>query len=283
MPGARTRLVAVLVLDLVDRQRQVLVRRVQVLHHEGEHLLVGGAEQVVGALAVLEPEDAVAVLGPAAGGLVGLAGQQRGEQQLLGADRVHLVADDVLDPAQHPQAQRQPGVDARARCGGCSRPGRSSRWLGTSASAGSSRRVRTKRLDMRRTVLMAASLRALGPATGFVSRGDLEPPGSSATASAAAQRRRLNPRPRWVDLPGHPGCRGDATRSRALAHRRTRVAETSGPQRTPVRDAAGEITSRSRGPLRWHRTGHQVASRSAPARTRRRSSFARLTAWAIRT
>ena len=73
---------------------------------------MGGAEQVVVALAVLEPEDAVAVLGPAAGGLVGLAGQQRGEQQLLGADRVHLVADDVLDLAQHPQAQRQPGVDA---------------------------------------------------------------------------------------------------------------------------------------------------------------------------
>ena len=71
-----------------------------------------GAEQVVGALAVLEPEDAVAVLGPAAGRLVGLARQQRRELQLLGADRVHLLADDPLDVAQHPQAQRQPGVDA---------------------------------------------------------------------------------------------------------------------------------------------------------------------------
>ena len=111
--GAWPRLVAVLVLDLVDRQRQVLVRRVQVLDHEGEHLLVRGAEQVVGALAVLEPEDAVAVLGPAAGGLVGLAGQQRREEQLLRADRVHLVADDALDLAQHAQPERQPGVDPR--------------------------------------------------------------------------------------------------------------------------------------------------------------------------
>ena len=109
-PGARPRLVAVLVLDLVDRQRQVLVRRVQVLHHQGEHLLVGGPEQVVGTLAVLEPEDAVAVLGPATRRLVGLARQQGREQQLLRTDRVHLVADDVLDPAQHPQAERQPGV-----------------------------------------------------------------------------------------------------------------------------------------------------------------------------
>ena len=111
-PGAGPCLVAVLGLDLVDRQRQVLVRRVQVLHDEGEHLLVGGAEEVVVVLAVLEPEDAGAVLGPAAARLVGPAGQQGREQQLLGADRVHLLADDVLDLAQHPQPQRQPGVDA---------------------------------------------------------------------------------------------------------------------------------------------------------------------------
>ena len=111
--GAGTRLVAVLGLDLVEPDGQVLVGGVEVLHREGEHLLVRGAEQVVVALAVLEPEDAVAVLRPAAARLVGLAGQQRGEGQLLGADRVHLLADDRLDVAQHPQAQRQPGVDAR--------------------------------------------------------------------------------------------------------------------------------------------------------------------------
>ena len=113
MPGAGTRLVAVLGLDLVEPDRQVLVGGVEVLHQQGEHLLVGGAEQVVGALAVLEPEDAVAVLRPAAGRLVGLPRQQRGELHLLGADRVHLLADDPLDVAQHPHAERQPGVDAR--------------------------------------------------------------------------------------------------------------------------------------------------------------------------
>ena len=43
-------LVAVLGLDLVDRERQVLVGAVEVLHQEREHLLVGGAEQVVGVL-----------------------------------------------------------------------------------------------------------------------------------------------------------------------------------------------------------------------------------------
>ncbi len=111
--GAGTRLVAVLRLDLVEPDRQVLVGGVHVLHREGEHLLVRGPEQVVAALAVLEAEDAVAVRRPAVAGLVGLAGQQRRERQLLGADRVHLLADDPLDVAQHPQAQRQPGVDAR--------------------------------------------------------------------------------------------------------------------------------------------------------------------------
>ena len=110
--GAGTRLVAVLRLDLVEPDRQVLVGGVQVLDHEGEHLLVRGTEQVVAALAVLEPEHAVAVLAPAAGRLVGLARQQRRELELLGADRVHLLADHRLDVAQHPQAQRQPGVDA---------------------------------------------------------------------------------------------------------------------------------------------------------------------------
>ena len=111
-PRAGTSLVAVLRLDLVDRQRQVLVGRVEVLDDKGEHLLVGRTEQVVVALAVLEAEDAVAVLRPASGRLVGLAGQQGREQQLLGAHRVHLVADDLLDLAQHPQAERQPAVNA---------------------------------------------------------------------------------------------------------------------------------------------------------------------------
>ena len=74
-----------------------------------------GAEQVVGALSIVQTEDAVAVRRPAVAGLVGLARQQRGERQLLAADRFHLVADDRLDLAQHAEAERQPGVDAWGR------------------------------------------------------------------------------------------------------------------------------------------------------------------------
>jgi hypothetical protein len=91
-PRARTRLVPVLVLDLIEDHRQVLVGRVLALDHEGEQLLVRRAEQVVPALAVLEPEQVVAVLGPAAGRLVELARQQGRELHLLRADPVHLLA-----------------------------------------------------------------------------------------------------------------------------------------------------------------------------------------------
>ena len=110
--GAGARLVAVLRLNLVQRDREVLVGGVQVLHRGGEHLLVGGPEQHVRALAVLQAEQIVAVFGPAVGGLVRLAGKQCREEQLLAAHGVHLLADHALDLAQRAQAQRQPGVHA---------------------------------------------------------------------------------------------------------------------------------------------------------------------------
>ncbi len=117
-----------------------------------------GREEVVGALAVLEPEDVRAVLGPPAGRLVGLLGQQRREVDLLRAGRRHLLADDGLDLGAAPAAP----AAARCRCPGAARrmyPARTSRrWLATSASAGSSRSVRTNRVDIRSS--MRASLMA---------------------------------------------------------------------------------------------------------------------------
>ena len=74
---------------------------------------MGGGEDVVVLAPVLEAEHVVAVVHPAPGRLVGLGRQQRGEVDLLGAGGVHLLADDLLDPAQHGEAERQPGVDAR--------------------------------------------------------------------------------------------------------------------------------------------------------------------------
>ena len=110
--GTGASLVAVLGLNLVQVNRQILVGGVQVLDQQGEHFLVSGGQQHVGALTVLEAEEVIAVLVPAVRGLVGLAGQQRREVHLLRADGFHLFTDDVLDLAQYLQAQRQPGVHA---------------------------------------------------------------------------------------------------------------------------------------------------------------------------
>ena len=101
-------LVAVLGLDLVDRQRQVLVGAADVLDEEREHLLVGRRQQEVGALAILQAEEVVAVLGPAAARFVRFAGQQRREMDLLESGGVHLLTDDPLDVAIDEPAERQP-------------------------------------------------------------------------------------------------------------------------------------------------------------------------------
>ena len=68
--GTRTSLVAILVLNLIEAQWQVLVRGVQVLDHEGEHLLMGRSQQHVHPLTVFETEEVIAVLDPASGLLV---------------------------------------------------------------------------------------------------------------------------------------------------------------------------------------------------------------------
>ena len=112
---AGARLVAVLGLNLVQVNRKVLVGGVQVLDQQSEHFLVGGCQQHVGTLTVLETEEVVAVLIPAVSCLVGFAGQQCGEVNFLRANGIHLFTDDVLDLAQYLQAQGQPGVHA----GGC--------------------------------------------------------------------------------------------------------------------------------------------------------------------
>ena len=121
-PGTRSGLVAELVLDLVDHQREVAIAAVEVLDEQREHLLVGRGEQEVGTAAVLQAEQVVAVLGPPVGGLVGLARQQRGEVHLLEARGVHLRAHDRLDVAVHEVAQRQPAEHARGHAAHEARP-----------------------------------------------------------------------------------------------------------------------------------------------------------------
>ena len=121
--GTRPGLVAVLRLDLVDHERQVAVRAVEVLHHQGEHLLVGRREQHVGAASVLQPEQVRPVLLPPVGDLVGLAGEQRREVDLLEAGGVHLLANDPLDVAVDDPTRAAATRTHPVRPCGRSRPG----------------------------------------------------------------------------------------------------------------------------------------------------------------
>jgi hypothetical protein len=113
--GSGPGLVAELGLHLEEDEWEIAIGAGHLLHEQGEHLFVGGREQIVGAAAILQREDVIAVFGPAVADVVGLARQQRRERDLLTADRRHLLADDRRDPVEHQLAEREPGVTARRR------------------------------------------------------------------------------------------------------------------------------------------------------------------------
>ena len=105
-------LVAELPLDVVEVQRQLLVGLHVGAEDLGDHLLVGRAVQQLALVPVGDAQHLRAV-GVVAAALAPQVGQLQGRhQQLDGAGAVHLLAHDLLDLLQHPQAQRQPGIDA---------------------------------------------------------------------------------------------------------------------------------------------------------------------------
>ncbi len=63
-------------------------------------------------MAVLDAQHLRPVVIVAAGFAPEVGQLQRRHEQLDGAGAVHLLADDALDLLQHPEAERQPGVDA---------------------------------------------------------------------------------------------------------------------------------------------------------------------------
>ena len=93
--GARPQLVAELGLDLVEVERQLAVAAHVAAHEVDDDLLVRGADDEVAALAILEAQQLRAVLLPAARLLPQLGRDHRGQEHLLGAGAVHLLADDL--------------------------------------------------------------------------------------------------------------------------------------------------------------------------------------------
>jgi len=107
---SRAELIAELRTDLVEVDRQLLVRADLVDRVEGEHLFSGRAQDVPAAVAVLEPAHGLAVVGVPAGLLPQLTRLKAGHQDLLGARPIHLLADDLDDLLQGPPSERQVGV-----------------------------------------------------------------------------------------------------------------------------------------------------------------------------
>ena len=114
-PEARPHLVAELPLDVVERQRQVLVARHRRAEDVGDQLLVGRPVEHVALVAVLDAQHlgAVVVVAPALAPEVGRLQRRHQQRDVPGA--LLLLVDDLLDPAQHLVAERQPRIDAGAR------------------------------------------------------------------------------------------------------------------------------------------------------------------------
>ena len=109
---ARADLVAELPLDVVEVLRQVLVALDAVAEDRGDDLLRRRPEQHLALVPVLDAQHLLAV-GLVAAGLAPQVGRLDGRhQQLDGAGAVLLLAHDILDLAQHLEAERQPRIDA---------------------------------------------------------------------------------------------------------------------------------------------------------------------------
>ena len=109
---ARPHLVAELPLDVIEIERQVLVGAHIGAENLGDHLLVGRPVEHVALVPVLDAQHLLAVVVVAAA-LAPQLGRLDGRHQHLDrAGAVLLLAHDLLDLLQHPQAERQEGVDA---------------------------------------------------------------------------------------------------------------------------------------------------------------------------
>jgi hypothetical protein len=110
-PGARARLVALLDLEVVEQLGQVAVGADLARCVRGDDLLVGHRQDQLGVAPVAQLEQLVDLV--AAGLLPQLGGLKDRHQQLRAADRVELLAHDLLGPAVGAPARRQPGPQAR--------------------------------------------------------------------------------------------------------------------------------------------------------------------------
>ena len=105
-------LVAELGLDLVQTHGQLAVGAHFAAHQVGDDFLMRGAKAVIAVVAVLEAQQLLAVVLPAAGLFPEVAGDDHGHEQLGETGGVHFLAHHALHVFQGLQAQRQVDVHA---------------------------------------------------------------------------------------------------------------------------------------------------------------------------
>ena len=110
---ARADLVAELPLDVIEIARHVLVGLNTLAEDVGDHLLIGGAEEHVAVMPVLDAQHLLAIGIVTAGLAPEVGGLDRGHQHLDGPCPVLFLAHDLLDLAQHAVAHGEPGIAAR--------------------------------------------------------------------------------------------------------------------------------------------------------------------------
>ena len=109
---ARALLVTELPLDVIKNLRQFAIRSHRGAKDFGDHVLVCRPVQQL-ALVSIDDAQHFRPVGVVAPGLAPEIGKLQGRhQQLDGAGAIHLLPHDLLDLLQHPQAERQPRVDA---------------------------------------------------------------------------------------------------------------------------------------------------------------------------
>ena len=110
-PEAGPDLIPELGLDLVEVEGKLAVAADLPADDVGDDLLVGWAHAEVALVPVAKAQQLRPEVVPAARLHPQLRGLHRGHEDLLGPRPVHLLADDVLDLAQHPETEREPGVE----------------------------------------------------------------------------------------------------------------------------------------------------------------------------
>ena len=111
-PPPRPRVVPPLGLKVVDQAREVPVRLHDVPGDVPDHLLVRHRQHHVAAHAVGEARHLVADLVPAPRLLPQVRGVHHRHRHLRAADRVHLLAHEVLELSSGPLAEGEEGEDA---------------------------------------------------------------------------------------------------------------------------------------------------------------------------